>query len=152
LKEVLGLIYEKLQVYGKEFPIVVDTSAFHDANPKGRDTIYETTIKFQPYPKQLTIATYLKQTLDQIPSRNATFIVRQGCLEIITTEQAKVSNLLEQRIIAKFHGESLRVALRELSGLSGVSIVVDPRVNEQANIQVFATFRNDATLSAVLRI
>lgn len=149
-KEFLNLLSEAMSLTGKEFPILVNTPAFRDEFPNAQD-VFDASIKFQPYPKKMTFGAALKLGIDQIPSKNAVYIVRQGRIEITTLESTKTPRLLEQRIAVRFDRTPLESALYELSEISGLSIVLDPRAEKKAQTTVTATFRNDISLEGVLR-
>jgi hypothetical protein len=153
LKEALGLIQDKLNArYNLEdaMPVLVDARAFI-GSPKDPD-IYESPVKFPPFPRQMSVAAALKVALSQVPSRNATFLLRNGFVEITTLKEASRERLLEQKVFANFERRFLREALQDLAALTGVSVTADVRLSDELNTQVTASFNNDITLEAALRL
>lgn len=155
LKEVLGLFYEKtadagLLGRGVGLPILVNQQAFKDANPEAGD-IYESPVKFPPYPKRMTVALALRLALSQVQSGEATFLIKRGAVELLpASERATLDMLLNQRVLGNFEGKFLSTAMEELAEFSGVSIQVDRRLLDKANVQVTGIFRNDVSLRDVL--
>ncbi len=152
LKEVLGRFYEKVQflgILGKGvgLPIIVDQKAFADARPDAPD-IYESTVKFPPYPKQMTLGAALQFALTQ--AGNATFSVRRGCIEIIPATPDRLRILLNRRVVAEFEKMPLAEAIHELAEQTGLSILTDPRTKEKLATPVTAIFRNDTTVRDAL--
>jgi len=86
LKEALGLFYEKMAAKGLELPILVDTEAFKDGNNDAPD-IYDTPVKFPPFPRRMSLATALRMALSKIPTGNATYLIRRNFIEITTIER-----------------------------------------------------------------
>ena len=86
LKDVLGLFIEKMAEKGKELPILIDTNAFKEDAADAPDP-YDTTVKFPPYPKTMSLATALRFALSQIPSNNATYLIRRNYIEVTTNDR-----------------------------------------------------------------
>jgi hypothetical protein len=150
LKEALGLLYEKLNADGKELPIIVDADAFKREDLDAPD-IYETPVRFPPFPKKMTIGVALQRALKCVASGNATYIVKGGAIEITTFKSASIENLLTTRILANYQNRRLADILRDLSARTGVSILIDPRANVEANRTLSAKFHGDASLAGALR-
>jgi hypothetical protein len=103
-------------------------------------------------PMPLTLAAALRDALRQLPTRNATYLVRRSCVEVTTLDRASVRGLLERKVLCVFDKCPLEEALHELSDLTGASIVVDPRIRAKSRAPVTATFLNDASLGGALRL
>jgi tetratricopeptide (TPR) repeat protein len=93
LKEVLGLLYDKLNADGRELPIIVDADAFKEANPDAPD-VYETQVKFPPVPRKMSIKTALRLALAKVPTDNATYLIRRDYLEITTVDRQTAEKAL----------------------------------------------------------
>lgn len=93
LKEALGLFYEKLAAKGKEVPILVDTEAFKAENPDAPD-IYDTDVKFPPIKAKMALGAILRLALAQIPTQNATYVIRRSHIEITTNNR-----ILEDKVL-----------------------------------------------------
>lgn len=156
LKEALGLLHEKIEelgVLGKNvgLPIFIDQGAFQDDHPEAPD-IYESQVKFPPYPKKMTVASALQHALGQVPTGNATYVVRRGTITILTVKHASIKVLLQQKVLANFEKKPLDEVLHELAEQTGVSIQLDSRAKEKQPLQVTALFRNDTSLRDALII
>lgn len=86
LKEFIGLVAEKFAARGKELPIIIDTEAFKEDAPEIGD-LYDTPVRFPPYPKRMTVATALRLALAKIPTNNATYLIRRNFVEVTTIER-----------------------------------------------------------------
>jgi hypothetical protein len=150
LKEALGLLYEKLNADGKEFPIIVDTAAFKREDLEAPD-VYETRVQFPPFPRKMTVGAALQWALKGVAGGNATFNVKGSGIEITTFKSACIENLLATRILANYENRRLADILRNLSVRTGVSILIDPRAVEQANRTVSAKFHGNASLAGALK-
>jgi hypothetical protein len=150
LKEVVGLLWEKLNAEGKEFTILVDSDAFREENPDDPD-IFDIQVRFPPFPRKMTIGTALRLALAKAPSNNATFVVYADRIEITTLKRASVDYKLKQRILATFDNRKLWAVLRELSEMTGTSIVLDNRAGDKEDRLVSASFLNDVTLAGALQ-
>ena len=149
LKETLGLLYEKMQTQGVELPFLIDQKAFTVGNAEVGD-IYETPVKFPPYPKRMSLASMLEIALSRIPSGDATYVIRRGTITITPAKHAKMEVMLKQKVTGHFEGKYLSTVLDDLAELTGVSIQIDKRVLDKINVQVSATFRNDVSLHSAL--
>lgn len=157
LKEALGLIHDHVAtagVLGKDLglPILVDMQSFKDAEPDAPD-IYESQVRFPPYPKRTTVATALGLALAQVPIGDATYVIRRGVVVITTSRHNRMENMLKQKVLADFVRKPLDEVIQELAEQTGVSIQLDSRaVKDKQNIQVTALFRNDTSLRDALVI
>src|SRR5262249_41386313 len=89
LKEALGLIQDKLNARYKEedvLPILIDAEAFKDDNQEAPD-VYETPVKFPPFPRKMSIATALRIALSKVATGNATYMIRGNFIEVTTVER-----------------------------------------------------------------
>jgi hypothetical protein len=138
LGEVLNLLKEKIaNQKGATLPIFVDTESFKVENPDA---------------PPIEVGEVLDVALGQAATANATFLIRQGKLEITTDRRADPPYLLGERVFAVFKNRPFGDALEELSEQTGVSIVIDPRVNDKINTPVTATFVNNSSLEVAVLI
>jgi hypothetical protein len=136
-----------------EVPILVDFEAFKEDTPdayKEESDLYDVRVKMPALPKRLPAATILRMALGHLPTRNATFIVRRGAIEITTLTQAAPQNLARQKVAAMFDRRPLTEAVQELSNITGASINIDPRIGEKRDTPVTATFAHDVSLVTAL--
>jgi hypothetical protein len=154
LKEALGLFQEKLNAKYKEedvLPILVDDAAFKSADPDAPD-VYDTPVRFPPFPRKMPAATALRIALSKIPTKNGTYLLRQGFVEVTTLEAASPKQLLRQRVMANFKQYPLHDAIESLSEQTGLNVVLDQRAGDKLKTPVTATFGNGITLEGALRL
>lgn len=145
LKDALGLFVEKLAAKGMEMPILVDSAAFREESIE----IYDTLIRFPPFPRRLTLATALRLALDQVPEKNATYLVLPTHILITTLQRATPE---KQTVRGLFVKRPLEAVLEELSAQTGISVLLDPKVGDKAKTPVTAKFRNETSLPAAVRV
>jgi hypothetical protein len=164
--ELLEEISDQLALKKKDVAFIIDEPAFRAEIPPSKEKLYalapetmkpepsvsETKIKLPLLPKKMTAATALSVLLGQVPKQQATYLIRQNTVVITTTKRAAIKNLLQEKVAAAFYQKPLFEALYTLSDQTGASIVIDPRVTEQAWLPVSATFGNDATLHSALTL
>jgi hypothetical protein len=137
---------------GKEVLLLIDIHAFKAENPEiTTEAVLDQDVEFPAFPQKMAIGTALRIALSKIPTNNATYLIRPGVVEITTIEAARPEGLLLKKVAASFDTRPLEDALRELSDLTGASIVLDGRAAEKAKTPVTATFLHDITLAGALR-
>jgi hypothetical protein len=151
LKEAFGLMMEKFSSKGKELAILVDVEAFKREEPKAA-MIYETQVQFQPFPRRMALSQVLRLMLAKIDEPRASFVIRNGAVEITTSRQASTKRLLTERVMANFHQSPFDQAVEELSALTGASVVLDNRLGDKLKVPITASLRNDVTLKCALRM
>jgi hypothetical protein len=149
MKEALGLLMEKFEVKGKALPILVDGASFRREN---HTLIYDEQVQFAPYPRQLAMGQLLQLMLSRVAKRDATFLVRNGAVEITTKKEACPEALLKRKVIARFSNTPFDEAMEELSAVTGASIVLDVRLGDKLKAPVSASLKNDVSLGAALRM
>lgn len=109
--------------------------------------------KLQPLPSRMSVRAILQMALNEFDGGEATFLIRQGRVEITTKQAASLPNLLKQTFAASFDRQPLEVVLDDLSDLTGVSVVVDGRARDKARTAIItARFRNDVPVLEALRM
>lgn len=130
------------------FPkIVLRTSAFKEDNPDAPD-LYETAVRWPG--KGLSRGKALRLILDQIPTGNANYLVRPGYILITTNDSMTPNHQFVSGTV--FVQRPLEEALQELSELSGISIVLDPRVGAKAKTPITARFASETNLAQATRL
>ncbi len=94
----------------------------------------------------MRIANVLDWINTHVETRNATFIVRRGVIEITTISHAKPESLLADRVVVAFNGRSLDQAIDYLSDQSGVTMILDPTLGPRLKTPITAAFRNDVSV------
>jgi hypothetical protein len=140
LKDALQLFYEKYAAKGKEFSIFVDTDSFRRAD-ENSPSPYEAQVYLHPVPKQMPMFVALRMVLSQVPVK-ATYIIRQGHIEIVPPASATAKALLQERIFTRAEKTPLRDVLDELSALTGAPIVLDARAKDKGKETVSIVLNN----------
>jgi hypothetical protein len=151
LQEFLRYLQGKIAASDKEFAIFLDTQAFEEENPDA-EKVSDYVVRVPDSPKKQRLGMLLRNALRRVKTNNATFLLRNGIIEITTFERAKPESLLGYPITARFHKRPLDEAIDELSDLSGATIIIDSRVGDKAKTPVSASFRNTITLEGAVRL
>lgn len=151
LKEAISLFYDKFQERGKELAILIDQQSFKAADPQAPD-LYETQVKFPPYPKQMPMITALKIALSQVPTVETTFLVRHGRVDLIAARAATLEKLALQTVIGDYLRRPIRSVISDIGDQTGLSIVVDNRIDDKLNVPLTVTFGNGITAADALQI
>jgi hypothetical protein len=152
LKEALGYIQDRLSTKYKEedvLPILIDAEAFREEDDNAPE-VYDTQVRFPPFPRRMKIMTALRVALSRVPSHNATFVVRDGYVEVTTVKRASPRRLLQEKVLATLTRTPLDEAVEELSAPLGVTVLLDPRLQGTLKTPVTAAFNNDTTLEGAL--
>jgi hypothetical protein len=149
-KEFLGLLYEKLAARGLEFSGLIDRSGFQEAYPDLPD-INDAPIQFPALPRHMTVADSLRTALRQLPAK-AAYVVREGTIVVTPEAHAEVGYLLRTKVAASFHRQPLGEAIDMIAERSGVSVVIDRRVEDNMKMPVTARLRGNVTAEDALRL
>jgi hypothetical protein len=87
LKGALVRFHQTLAKKGKPVAFKVDHDAFKEENPDAPD-VYESGVTLQAKDKTLPAAKILAAILEQVPTGNAAYVVRDGYIEITTKQRA----------------------------------------------------------------
>jgi type II secretory pathway component GspD/PulD (secretin) len=136
---------------GKELPILIDVEMFKTENPDAPD-LYETKIRFPPFPRRMTVAAALRVILDQIETKNATYVVLPGRVLVTTDVAASPLVKLGEKVRGVFEKQPLNSVTHELAEATGVTIIIDGRAGDKAHAVISATFGNDIDLAGALRV
>jgi hypothetical protein len=140
LKDALQLFWEKFAAQGKDFPILVDFRAFKSEDAD-LPTPYDAQVQLPPVPRRVSMHVALRIILSQVPA-NATYIIRQGHIEIVPPASATAKALLQQRVFTRADKTPLRDMLDELSALTGAPIVLDARARDKGKELVSIVLNN----------
>jgi hypothetical protein len=140
LKDALQLFYEKYAARAKDLPIIVDLDSFKVGDPDGPHP-YESQVQLPAIPKQMPMHVALRIVLHQVLPK-ATFIIRQGHIEIVHPSHAAAKSLLQRRVLTRFDKVPLRDALEDLAALTGAPIIFDVRVKEKGQEKVSILLNN----------
>jgi hypothetical protein len=137
---------------GGKLPMLIDKAAFAAELGADAQDPYEEDVSLPPIPRKMPLNTALHLILSQVGKGQATYLIRQGHIEIVPASHATAKHLLAQQVFESFDQRPLLSVLTDLSGQSGLTINVDPSVGKQAGSLITATFRNttlEDTLVAV---
>jgi hypothetical protein len=134
-----------MEKQGFELPILVDVDSFREEHPDAPD-LFDTQVRFPPAPKTMSVGQVLTRAVNAIPTGDATFLVRHGYVEIMTEAKAAPGN---QKVLARFVNRPLEEVLQELQQQTGISIILDPRV-DAARKPITATFIHGTRLLVAL--
>lgn len=145
-KDVMQPLDEYTTDRGHRLSIVINHRAFQargdDANAFDFDSVQ---VSLPNPPRELPLRLALRHMLDQFPTP-ATFVMRQGIVEIVPLPLGMGGTPLRQPVLALFEGQPLRDALEELSSQTGATINLDGREEEKGKNVVTAIFRGNVTL------
>jgi len=91
----------------------------------------------------------LRLIVDQVPTANATYVVRPDLVEIMTNEY---SLPVMQFVEGNFQDVPLEEVLADLSDRTGTTILIDSRVGEKAKSLVSANLRTETNLATAVRL
>jgi hypothetical protein len=147
--EFLEAAGEHLKRAKRDVTFTVDEEAFREeANDL---VVYDAEIRFKNLPSKTTFHHLLRQALKQLPVKSA-MVVRAGRVDIVPLSRTSKEVMLNQTFHVDFSDKRLVAALEELSELTGVSIVVDPRVKQKVHTAVTARFHDDVALQDAVRM
>src|SRR5207302_3504080 len=125
-----------------------DWRAFSQANPDqypDPEALYNVQLKRVIRDEQRHLkfkpSLLLRDALRQIPTQDATYLIRRGQVEIVTFDLTDPGYLLGLRVTAQFDKRPLDEALEELSHQTGATIVLDSRLGDKTKTPVTATFK-----------
>lgn len=150
---LLDYLTAKMHDAGKELPFFVDVRVFSkDVRSVIDGELPPPRLKLQPLPPRMSVRAILQLAVNQFDGDEATFLIRQGRVEITTKKAAALANLLKQTVAAAFDRQPLEFVLDDLSELTGVSVVINGRAKDKVGTPVTARFRNDVPLLEALRL
>jgi hypothetical protein len=88
LQDALQTLTDQLKAKGKSLAIVVNVSAFSDEDPEGSPLDAKVVLPKTAL-KELPVAKLLGTLLTQVPTKNATFVVRSDFVEVTTMRRAR---------------------------------------------------------------
>jgi hypothetical protein len=151
LKDFIELLYKQTAAKGVELAILVDFASFKQE--EGAPTPYDSQVQLPAVPKTMTVGEALRMAISQIASNNGAMILRDGKVEITTMNAASLPTLLQAKFRPRhFDQVPFADAMRQMSDMSGVSIVLDPRAKEKGPTPVSTDFRGDVPVEAALRM
>jgi hypothetical protein len=140
LSEALAHIAERYNIM-----ILLDPEAF-------KEDLREPDVANKPIKLPRLVDVNLRIVLREILNRvQGDFYIKEGILRIAPRNRVVAAVLVRQPIEANFAKRPLSDALRELSFISGVSVVLDARAEESAQLPITADLHN-VPLETALRV
>ena len=149
-KDFLKIVSEQLQAGDKEVTINIDPESFIILRPDSPDP-HEEEVGIKTNRKRATVLELLNLAVKQLGA-SAAIVVRAGRVDIVPLTYTSKEYMFNQTFRADFKDQRLDVALEELSDLTGVSIVLDPRAKEKVKTAVTARFNDDVAMQDALRM
>jgi len=148
--ESVALLNEKLTLQGVEARILVDVFAFKE--DCGIAQIYDQPVHL-PNIRRATAAHVLQMAMVQAADGKGAVVIRKGVVELTTTKRASIRYLLGQKITWACEKLTFAEAIDEISDMSGVSVVIDPRIAaDKLKMPITLSFRSDVTPDVALRL
>ncbi len=151
-KSFLNSLAEKIAAKGRELPIQIHVEAFKKGTKARSILDGELPFPTPHLPRRMSAGAFLRIMLAQFDDVETTFLIRNGVVEILPTKLATPKYLLQQRVTGSYYQEPLGEVLRTLSYQTGATVVLDSRAGELVKAPITATFHNDVTLEAALRM
>lgn len=147
LKEALEYFFDK---FDGKLPILIDTEAFAaDLGPDAANPYMEEVV-LPAVPLIMPMNTALHLILSQVGGGQATYVIRQGQIEIVPLRHATAARMLYRRVLGTYDQRPLKVVLAALSSETGLTITLDPKVGDKALSPITATFRNNTLEDALI--
>jgi hypothetical protein len=147
---------QALEFFSEQFkgqlPIFVDKPGFNALMLETED-IYDENVQLPPTTDFMSMHHALRLIVGQLAKGQATFLIRNSQIEIVPQNRATVEYLLYETKVARvFDEKPLADVLSELSGLSGLTINLDPAVGSKGETLISASFVNSPLEEALVTI
>lgn len=150
VREVISEIDKFLARNEMEIVILVNVAAFKKVD-RSID-VWHSKIKTLPSHGDLTVSSALSAIAKALPGQGM-IALGPGFIEITTSQSLSNGySGLQQLVAADFDGMALREVLQELSRLSGVAIITDPRVHENSKKASIKVLLANVTIRAAVFI
>jgi hypothetical protein len=155
LKDFIQNIYEKAAEKGVELAILIDVASFKMEDESAPNP-YDAQVQLPAIPRTVTVAEALRMAIRQLPINNGhmgAMLLRNGKIEIVSTTAATPQVLLQETLPPRsFDKVPFAEVMRQISEMTGVTILLDPRLQEKAQTGISAEFRGDVRVEAALRM
>jgi hypothetical protein len=150
VKTTLRYLQDVLMSRGFELRLMIDHRSFVDSHPNSNQfELAEVGFEFPEFVRSMTCRQYLDLVVKQLPV-DACVHVSGGVLVVTTPDAVKLDRLLDRKIAIDLRKKTVVEAFEEVSALSGVSIVVDPRCNDGQKSDVMLRTNNDMSVRGIL--
>ena len=150
-KVYLDILTDKLDARDRSVTIEVDVEAFQQNVGRDAPNPLEEEVAFTGNRKRARVIDLLSQAVKQVGG-SAAFIIRAGRVDIVPLVHTSKEYLFNQTVRVDFKDQRLDAALEEISDLTGVSIVIDPRAKEKVKVPVTARFNDDVAMQDAVRM
>ncbi len=148
LRAVQKYLITSLAGRNQSLELMIDQSSFKEEAGDSSDMADESVV-FPDDLKSLSVQDILLFAINQISNGNATFVIVNGRVDIMTREAASIRRRLNHGIAIEFRDVPLKAAIEELSERTGVTIMIDPRCAAM-NKSVTLQSQNDTSLRGIL--
>jgi hypothetical protein len=100
----------------------------------------------------MTIGNALRFVVGEIKNFEATFLIRGGVLEVVPKQETAREVMLNYPVTAVFKSRIFHHAIQELADETGVSIVVDGKLEKLGEKTVTASFHNGVAVQDAVRM
>lgn len=145
----MELLGDEIETMDHLRPIQLDKAAFRREGPNSKEAL-GTEVKLYCDLTKMSVAEALRMVLAQIPTKNATYLLRSGVVVVTTRDRASVGTLLRDPVEAAFERVPFTQAVEELAYQTGACVNFDPRASDQLQMRVTAAFTNQVTFHAAL--
>lgn len=150
LEQIVALANQTLAARGIDATVTVNTAAFRAENPEFPE-LTKIPVKLPAAARPISVGAVLRSALGQMPGP-ATFLVRRGNIEITTTKHADLNYLLHQKVTAVYQNVPLSAALDDIADVTGISVIVDRRVEDYMHTPVSGRFRGNVSAIDAVRL
>ena len=132
--------------------IVIADEAFTDTFEAGAPLLSEISVNLPEIPAVMDIGSVLRVLLAHVGKGRATYLIRQGRIEIVPLSEATSGRLLSRSVLGSFDERPLKEVLRDLSNQTGMTINLDSAAKDKALTPITATFRNSTLEDALVAV
>jgi hypothetical protein len=147
---VLKYLVDKLALLKQPLDVVIDQASFNKATAGDTFDLLEVDVTFPPFLPTATVQECLEIALRQVPTDNATFLIRNGRIDILTSDESNINVLLDKGIAIQFREFPLKLAIEELAEHTGLTVMIDPRCGAELNKSVNVRAQNDISPRGIL--
>jgi hypothetical protein len=150
LRSIVAYIDDKLSARGRSLPIVVDHLSIKEANHGEPFSVYEAPIELPPSLRNATVQELIEQALKQVPNSCATYLIRNGRVDILAHHAASIPLLLDSSVAIQFRQVPLKFAIEDLADQMGFTVMIDPQCGDALATPISLHTQNDISARGIL--
>ncbi len=152
LTDAVKRIHDQCAAKGVQLIIRVDHHGLARLIPGPTEEGDEPKVRLPSDPRAIAVGEALRLLISQIRPNGAAMLVRNGAVEVVAPEDARLPALLRRNVRWRFDKVTLAEGMARLSDMTGANIVLDPRLGEKVQTPINPDFRNDLPLEAALQV